>query len=115
MKRWIIGLAIAGVVLVIVMVSSCTGTSFTDTESNTSNSTSAVTPDLNTDEGDTAVTTFSVTSLTRGDWSEPNTDRGYTPLGSRAYIDMDRSGDWSDGDIALEFDGDTYYIPAAIQ
>ena len=113
MKNKIIGLTIAGTVLVIVMVSSCTGASITDTESNTNNSISTVIPDINTPKGDTAVTTFSTTRLARGDSVAEFRD-GFESLGSRAYIDMDRSGDWSDGDIALESDGKTYYIPATI-
>ncbi len=65
MKK-ILGLTIAAL-LVVVLVGGGTWAYFSDTESSASNSLVAGTMDLNIDGGDTAVTTFSVTSAAPGD------------------------------------------------
>ena len=113
MKKKAIGLVVAFAVLAgMVGASACAYP--IDAGSSTDNTLNAETAGLNTDVGDTTVTKSSATSLMPAD-SIAESEDGVGNPGSRGYIDMDRSGDWSEGDIPLASDGDTYYIPASIQ
>ena len=107
MKKGITGLIVV-TALIALMISGCTGASSADTESNTD--TGSTTPAM-VSSADYQPNVDSPTITGAGGSNGEGSEAGIEGLGSRGYIDMDHSSDWSEGDVALEFDGDTYYIP----
>ncbi len=108
MKKKVIGLVVATVIIAGMLG---TGVAYLiDTKSGTDDALNAGTLDLNTNGGDTAVITFPATDVD-GELKDGSGDLGGDAKVA-AYVDMDGSGDWSDGDLALRSDGDgTYYLP----
>ena len=92
MKKYIIGLAVAAV-LIAGLVTGCTGATLDTTAA------AAASP---------------ATTIVPGDGGAQSQDGGGNAE-PRCFVDLDHSGDWSAGDIALPMDGDTCYIPKTLE